>query len=60
MYEGKWKDGVFEGHGIYKLANGDVYEGEFQNGKKEGQGILKDEDGEVLEQGKWENDKFIE
>ena len=39
IYEGDWKNGLFEGKGIYYYINGDRYEGDFKNDKREGKGI---------------------
>ena len=38
-YEGEWRNGKYEGKGIYYWNDGDRYEGEFRNGKAEGKGI---------------------
>ena len=38
-YIGEFKNGVYEGKGIYYYNNGDKYEGNFKNGVKEGKGI---------------------
>ncbi len=37
-YEGKFKEGLPHGAGIYRYANGDIYEGDFKEGKKNGNG----------------------
>ena len=38
VYEGEFKDGLFDGQGILTYVNGDRYEGQFSEGKFEGQG----------------------
>lgn len=48
-YEGQFKDGLFNGWGIYQYAEGDRYEGEFRNDLKEGRGIYESIDGERYE-----------
>ncbi len=37
-YEGKFKDGLPQGNGTYRYANGDVYEGDFKDGMRSGNG----------------------
>ena len=38
-YSGTMKDGLPEGKGLMKYANGDTYDGEFKEGKKNGFGL---------------------
>ncbi len=38
-------------------SSGNYYDGGFKEGKMNGQGFNKE--GKIIEQGKWENDKFI-
>ncbi|XP_078407551.1 alsin [Cetorhinus maximus] len=40
-YQGHWKDGKMNGHGIYKYATGEVYEGCFQDNMRHGHGLLR-------------------
>jgi len=40
LYEGQFKDGVFEGKGTLTYDNGVQYSGEFKNGLYDGKGIL--------------------
>lgn len=60
-YEGKFKDGLPNGQGKYKYANGDVYEGEFKSGMKSGDGKFTfrylGKDSTYL--GIWDKDQFI-
>ena len=60
MYEGKFRNGIFNGQGTYTFLDGKNYVGEFRNGKFNGQGTyiygigkLK---GEKYE-GEWKNGK---
>lgn len=39
-YEGQFRDGLFDGWGVYHYANGDRYEGEFANDMKVGRGTM--------------------
>lgn len=39
-YRGSFKNGLFDGDGVYTYANGDRYEGEFQNDMKSGKGTF--------------------
>ncbi len=39
-YEGSFKNGLFDGWGVYYYHNGDKYEGEFKNNMKDGKGTL--------------------
>ncbi|XP_060683523.1 alsin isoform X1 [Hemiscyllium ocellatum] len=40
-YQGHWKEGKMQGHGIYKYATGEVYEGCFQDNMRHGHGLLR-------------------
>ena len=55
-YSGEFKNGLYHGYGVYKLANGNVYEGHWINGEKSGHGIFKWANGDVYEGG-WSEDK---
>jgi hypothetical protein len=51
-YDGEWKDGKQNGHGIFWAANKlDHYEGEFGDGKPNGQGVWTDVLGDRYEGG---------
>ena len=39
-YSGDFKNGQFDGHGIFTWTDGQTYDGEFQNGKKSGKGVM--------------------
>jgi hypothetical protein len=60
-YEGKFRNGLPHGNGLYRYANGDVYEGEFKNGLKDGNGKFTfkymGKDSTYL--GIWQEDKFV-
>ena len=60
IYKGEFKNGKYEGKGIYyyneEPSKGDRYEGDFKNGKSEGKGIYYWNDGMRYE-GDWKNDK---
>jgi hypothetical protein len=45
VYEGGYRAGKREGHGVYMYAGGDVYEGEYMAGKMEGRGTYRLADG---------------
>ena len=57
VYEGEFKNSIFDGYGIYKFASGARYEGQWKNGLKDGKGILKWADGRIYE-GDFKNDKL--
>ena len=44
-FEGDYKNGKYEGKGIYYFNNGDRYEGDYKNDKAEGNGIYYSKDG---------------
>jgi hypothetical protein len=37
-YEGEYRDGNMNGHGVYTWARGDRYDGEYHDGKRDGHG----------------------
>ena len=60
-YEGKFKDGLPQGNGTYRYANGDVYKGDFKNGMKDGNGkfTFKYLGKDSTYQGIWKADQFV-
>ena len=57
MYEGHFRNNMFNGHGVMTYSDGLVYEGQWQNGKKCGKGRLKK--GEQVVVGVFEEDKVV-
>ena len=55
VYEGNFSDGLKEGTGVYRRANGDSYVGSFKNDKMEGKGVLTWANGSSYD-GDWKND----
>ena len=49
IYEGEWKDDLFDGHGKYTWVNGEVYEGQWKDGVKNGLGKHTCINGDVYE-----------
>ena len=58
-YEGKYKEGLFEGQGTMTWSDGRQYVGEWSDGLINGQGTYTWPDGTV-EKGIWENGKLTE
>ena len=58
VYEGQWKDGKPDGHGVYRYADDDVYVGEWRAGKKHGKGTLRNKVGTVLYEGEWKDGQY--
>ena len=56
-YDGEWKDGQSDGHGILTDKNG-TYDGEWKNNMKNGKGIYSFANGYRFE-GLFQNDKFL-
>lgn len=48
-YDGKWKNGVKEGNGVFNYPDGTVYNGQWKNDYEEGIGILIEADNNVYE-----------
>jgi hypothetical protein len=59
-YEGRFKNGLPSGFGIYTWANGDTYNGYWRNGMKQGEGTYKFKKNGIdsVLTGIWENDQF--
>lgn len=58
-YEGQWKNDRFNGKGKYTWKNGDYYIGMFEEAKRHGKGKLYNAQNKLLQEGQWENDKFV-
>lgn len=60
-YEGKFKNGLPHGNGLYRYANGEIYEGNFKDGRKDGNGKFTfkylGKDSTYL--GVWKEDHFV-
>ena len=56
LYEGEWKDDLFDGYGIMYWKNSDFYQGDWKKGLKEGKGIYNFCNGDIYE-GEFKNDK---
>jgi hypothetical protein len=52
-------NGLPEGNGVYRFANGDVFEGEFKAGKRNGKGVYTCASG-TKQTGVFENSEMIE
>ena len=57
VYEGDWKDGLWDGHGELAFPDGDSYSGEFRQHEFSGYGTYLYADGGKYE-GYWENGMF--
>lgn len=55
-YDGEWKDGKINGHGIYTWADGRVYDGMWKDGKCNGRGVQTWASGEKYD-GEFKDDK---
>jgi hypothetical protein len=51
-YEGEFREGTFNGHGVYQSTDGRRYEGEFRDGKLYGRGVYTWPNGSRYE-GEW-------
>ena len=59
IYEGEYKNDLYDGKGKLFYENGKYYEGEFVEGLKHGKGILFYKDGKIKYDGQFEKGKFI-
>jgi hypothetical protein len=48
-YEGGFAKSLFDGYGVYELADGSRYEGGFRNDKPDGFGVYKGADGDIYQ-----------
>ena len=58
-YVGDFANDNYEGHGVYQWKNDDRYEGEWRAGVFHGRGRLNFGDRRALQDGYWENNKFV-
>jgi len=58
-YVGQHKENNRHGQGTYTFTSGKKYVGEFRDGKYNGKGTLYEANGSIINQGIWEDDKFI-
>lgn len=56
LYDGEWKDGMYNGQGYLLYADGNYYKGAFVEGKRSGYGILQCTNGDRYE-GNFLNDR---
>ena len=57
LYEGGWKNNMFNVNGVLYYENGNkLYEGEWKDDKRCGKGMVFDENGNIMFDGEWEND----
>ena len=47
-FDGWWKNGKKQGHGVEKTSDGGRFEGEFMNGKRNGKGFMRKEGGKKI------------
>lgn len=48
-YDGEWRNGLFEGHGVYRFNDKTEYRGRYRAGKRHGKGIEIFLDGSIYE-----------
>ena len=58
IYEGQFKDDIYNGFGRFIYSNGNYYIGNWLDGKRSGYGKLVDKSGRVYE-GQWQYSKFM-
>ena len=58
IYEGQFKDDVYNGFGRFIYSNGNYYIGNWLDGKRSGQGKLVDKSGRIYE-GQWQFSKYM-
>ena len=55
-YNGPWKGGLRDGHGVMAYADGRTYDGQWKRGKREGNGVMTFADGRTYD-GRWKRGK---
>lgn len=58
VFDGEYRDGKRNGHGVLTTPDGVVFDGEFRNDKRNGHGVLTAPNGEKVE-GVWVNDELL-
>ncbi len=58
-YKGNWVNNSKEGYGTFIYRNGDEYRGNFKNDMRNGYGRVYNRVGQVVQEGYWENDKYL-
>jgi hypothetical protein len=58
MYSGETVEGLRDGYGIHKFAEGLIYDGEWKMNKINGMGKMFFENGDLLYEGEWFDDEF--
>lgn len=58
-YDGMFKDGQFEGLGVYSGKDGERFEGEWAAGKRSGLGAEWNKTGKLVQCGRWLCDKLV-
>jgi hypothetical protein len=58
VYDGEFRNGMFNGQGTYSYPDGEKYVGKWKDGKRNDQGTYTTADGRVLE-GIWADNKFV-
>ena len=56
-YDGEWKNGFFDGQGVFSWLNGNKYDGQWKNGIFDGQGVYTSANGDKYE-GQWKDGKY--
>lgn len=49
-YCGRWRQGMFDGYGLYQYSDGSLYMGQYSNDQKHGVGVLKQAGIDALKQ----------
>ncbi len=60
-YEGSFRKGYPHGEGVYKWHTGEIYDGRWKMGERDGEGVYTYQVNgrDTIQQGIWENDKYI-
>lgn len=56
VYEGEFKEDLYDGEGVLVLENGLVYSGSFSRGKRHGKGLLFSNEDKFRYEGEWKHD----